>query len=69
MTADGPLYRAQAALSCLQYFTCYLSAAEADMPPSDFGFGLSVILSSIEDDVREAYGIITGRNGEPQGVS
>ena len=60
MTADGPLYRAQAALSCLQYFACYLES-ESGSPPDDFGFGLSVILAHIEDDVREAYDIVTGK--------
>jgi hypothetical protein len=58
MTVDGYLYRAQAALSALGYFTCYCSE-DADMPPEDCGFGLSVILSHIEDDVRAAYNEIT----------
>ena len=59
MTADGPLHRAQSALSCLQYFACYC-ADESGAPPEDFSFGLSVILGHIEGDVRQAHSLITG---------
>jgi hypothetical protein len=54
MSPDGYLYRAQAALSALGHITCFYDE-EADTPPQDFGFGLSVILSHIEDDVKAAY--------------
>jgi hypothetical protein len=58
MTIDGHLYRAQAALSCLEHLACYYNE-EADVPPADFGFGLSVILSRIQDDVTAAYNELT----------
>jgi hypothetical protein len=54
MGIDGYLYRAQAALSCLEHFACFYDE-KADTPPANFGFGLSVILSHIEDDVTAAY--------------
>jgi hypothetical protein len=54
MGIDGYLYRAQAALSALGHIACFYSE-EANAPPSDFGFGLSVILGYIEDDVTAAY--------------
>jgi hypothetical protein len=54
MTIDHHLYRAQAALSALGHIACYYDE-EADAPPSDFGLGLSVIPSYIEDDVTAAY--------------
>ena len=54
MTIDHHLYRAQAALSALGHIACYYDE-EAEASPSDFGFGLSVILSYIEDDVTAAY--------------
>ena len=63
MTADGPLNKAQTVLSCLQYFTCYL-ADESSTPPDGFFFGLSVILSNIEDDVLEAQNIILREKSE-----
>jgi hypothetical protein len=58
MTIDGYLYRAQAALSCLEHLACYYSE-EADVPPGDFGFGLSIIFSCIKDDVTAAYNELT----------
>jgi hypothetical protein len=58
MTIDGYLYRAQAALSCLEHLACYYSE-EADMPPADFGFGLSIIFDYIKDDVTAAYNGLT----------
>jgi hypothetical protein len=54
MSIDGNLYRAQAALSCLEHLACFYDK-EADVPPADFGFGLSVILDHIRDDVTAAY--------------
>jgi hypothetical protein len=58
MSIDGYLYRAQAALSALGHITCFYDE-EADTPPNDFGFGLSVILSHIQDDVTAAYNELT----------
>jgi hypothetical protein len=58
MTIDGYLYRAQAALSALGHIACFYDE-EADTPPSDFGFGLSVILGHIQDDVTAAYNELT----------
>ena len=62
-TPDGHLFRAQSALASLGYFAAYLES-EADTPPENFGFGLSVILRYIESDVTAAYNGITkkGRN-------
>jgi hypothetical protein len=54
MTADHYLYRAQAALSCLQHLTCFYDE-QAECPPENFGFGLSVILSGIGEDITAAY--------------
>jgi hypothetical protein len=54
MTIDSYLYRAQAALSALGHIACFYDE-EAGTPPADFGFGLSVILSHIEDDITAAY--------------
>jgi hypothetical protein len=54
MGAEGHLYRAQAALSCLEHLACFYSE-EANVPPANFGFGLSVILDHINDDVTAAY--------------
>jgi hypothetical protein len=64
MTADHYLYRAQAALSCLEHLACFYDE-QADRPPENFGFGLSVILSSIEDDVTAAYNECT-KTGEAE---
>ncbi|MDR1929856.1 MAG: hypothetical protein LBQ44_04415 [Treponema sp.] len=58
MTPDGYLYRAQAALSTLGHIACFYSE-EADTPPADFGFGLSVLLAYINDDVTRAYNGLT----------
>jgi hypothetical protein len=54
MAIDSYLYRAQAALSALAHITCFYDE-DADTPPKNFGLGLSVILSHIEDEVRAAY--------------
>jgi hypothetical protein len=61
LTPDGNLYRAQAALSCLQHLTCFYDV-EADTPPKSFGFGLSVILGFIETEVTQAYNTITKKD-------
>ena len=61
MTPDGNLYRAQAALSCLQHLACFYDEG-ADTPPAQFGFGLSVILGFIEDEVTQAYNAITKKD-------
>ncbi|MDR1933790.1 MAG: hypothetical protein LBQ57_13320 [Spirochaetales bacterium] len=58
MTLAGYLYRAQAALSALEHITCFYSE-EADAPPADFGFGLSVLLGYINDNVTRAYNELT----------
>jgi hypothetical protein len=57
-SVDGDLYRVLAALSFLGHIACFYSE-EADTPPVDFGFGLSVILGYIEDDVTSAYNELT----------
>jgi hypothetical protein len=57
-TPESYLDRAQAALSCLGYFAAYLEE-EADTLPACFGFGLSVILKYIEDDVTGAHEAIS----------
>jgi hypothetical protein len=62
MLLDTKLDRAQAALSALGHFACYYDE-EADIPPQDFGFGLSVILGYIEDDIREVYNECTKPKG------
>jgi hypothetical protein len=54
MAIEDHLYRAQAALSCLRHITYYYDN-NATMPPEDFGFGLSIILDHINDDVTAAY--------------
>jgi hypothetical protein len=54
MSIDHHLYRAQAALSCLEHLACFYDE-RADTPPANFGFGLSVILNHIQDDVTAAY--------------
>ena len=61
MIPDGNLYRAQAALSCLQHLACFYSE-DAETPPAQFGFGLSVILGFIEDEVTQAYNAITKKD-------
>ena len=58
MTVDGFLFKAQAALSFLGQITCFYDE-NADPPPGDFGFGLSVVIGYIEDEVRQAYNLIT----------
>jgi hypothetical protein len=55
MSIDGYLDRAQAALSTLGHIARFYSSEDANEPPSDFGFGLSVILGYIEDEITEAY--------------
>jgi hypothetical protein len=64
-TPNGYLYRAQAALSFLGHIACFYDE-DADTPPTDFGFGLSVILNSIEADIRSAYEGITKKEDAPQ---
>jgi hypothetical protein len=64
-TPDGYLHRAQAALSCLGHLACFYEDG-ADTLPADFGFGLSVILSDIEDDVKNAYNQLTN-GGDNEG--
>jgi hypothetical protein len=63
MGIDGHLYRAQAALSCLEHLAYYYSE-KADAPPANFGFGFSVILNHINDDVTAAYNEYA-KEGEP----
>jgi hypothetical protein len=58
MTPDGYLYRAQAALTALGHIACFYSE-EANTPPANFGFGLSVLLDYINDDVTKAYNGLT----------
>jgi hypothetical protein len=52
---DGYLYKAKAALSALGHLACFYSSEDANEPPSDFGYGLFVILGHIEDEITEAY--------------
>jgi hypothetical protein len=54
MSIESHLYQAQAALSFLRHITCYYDN-NATIPPDNFGFGLSVILDYINDDVTAAY--------------
>jgi hypothetical protein len=54
MSIGHHLCRAQAALSCLEHLACFYSE-EAEAPPTDFGFGLAVILDHIGEDVTAAY--------------
>jgi hypothetical protein len=58
MAIEDYLYKAQAALSCLEHLACYYDNTST-MPPADFGAGLSVILSHIQDDVTAAYDELT----------
>jgi hypothetical protein len=58
MTVDGYLYRAQAALSFLEHISLYYDK-DADVPPEDFGVGLSTIFRYINADVTAAYNEIT----------
>jgi hypothetical protein len=58
MSIDHHLYRAQAALSCLENLACFYSE-DAETSPPDFGFGLSIIFSYIKDDVTAAYNELT----------
>ena len=54
MLIEDYLYKSQAALSALGSIARYY-ANDTSMPPQDFGFGLSVILGYIEDDIRADY--------------
>jgi hypothetical protein len=63
MTPDGYLYRAQAALSALGHIACFYSE-EAETPPANFGFGLSVLLGHINDDVTRAYNKLAKEENE-----
>jgi hypothetical protein len=54
MNGEHCLFRARAALSCLEHLACYYDNTSA-MPPEYFGFGFSVILGHIGDDVTAAY--------------
>jgi hypothetical protein len=65
MTVEHHLFRAQAALSFMEHLACNYSE-EADTPPEDFGFGLSVILSYINDDVTAAYNECTKPEGKAE---
>jgi hypothetical protein len=65
MTVDSHLYQAQAALSFLRHITCYYNN-NATIPPEDFGYGLSVILDYINDDVTAAYTECTEPEGKPE---
>jgi hypothetical protein len=65
MTIDGHLYRAQAALSALGHIACFYDE-DADTPPKNFGLGLSVILSHIEEDVTAAYNGLTKTEEKPE---
>ena len=52
MKADGGnLYRAQAALTFLGHITAFYNDQDAGCPPDTFGFGLSTILSYIEEEI------------------
>ena len=63
-TVDGYLHRAMAALACLGHIACFYNDGEADSPPPDFGYGLSVILNWIEDEVTQAYNGLTEKGEE-----
>ena len=52
--ADGNLYRARTALSCLGWIASAYDDHKANPPPEDFGHGLSAILEHIGGLVREA---------------
>jgi hypothetical protein len=54
MSIESNLYTAQAALAALGHIARYYINTGI-IPPEDFGFGLSVILGHIEDDIRTAY--------------
>jgi hypothetical protein len=63
MAIEDYLYKAQAALSCLEHLTCYYDNTST-IPPEDFAGGLSVILGHIEDDVTAAYNECTNPKEE-----
>jgi len=52
--AEDALYRAEAALSCLEHLACYYDEKGEATHTSDFGYGLSVILCYIKNDVTSA---------------
>jgi hypothetical protein len=58
MVIEDYLYKAQAALSCLEHLACYYDNTST-MPPAEFGTGLYVILGYIKDDVTAAYNELT----------
>jgi hypothetical protein len=53
MSIEDYLYRAKAALLVLGNLACFMD--KDSTPAEEFGFGLSVILGYIEDDVTAAY--------------
>jgi hypothetical protein len=55
---ENCLYKAKAALSCMEHLACYYDNTST-MPPEDFGAGLYVILNYINDDVKAAYNELT----------
>jgi hypothetical protein len=58
MSTEDYLYQAKAALSALGYIARYHNN-DTTLPPEDFGYGLSVILDYINDDVTAAYNGLT----------
>jgi hypothetical protein len=64
MTPDGYLYRVQAVLRFLGHITAFYNEADADCPPELFGYGLSVILGNIEDDITRAHNGLTEKPKE-----
>ena len=66
MTADGYLDRVKAALTFLGCITAYHDDRNADCPPDQFFYGLSVIFGYLEMEVTEAYNEITKKDKEIQ---
>ena len=60
MSAGIRLHNARLALSCLENLACFYSKAK-EPPDLYFGFGLSVILGYIKNDVTAAYNECTNR--------
>jgi len=56
--AEEALYRAEAALSCLEHLACYYDEKGEASHTSGFGYGLSVILCYIKNDVTSACNVL-----------
>ena len=61
---EGNLLTAQAELTCLECMAAAYDDENVDTPPPLFWFGLSMILKHIEDEVKDAYDEVTGKNKE-----